>query len=107
VLNLIDNQVGALRARQVVGLYQQNARKGSYWGIRQNMATYFPQYPLPRPFDRTTALALTPSRLAKMDDALQERIINWGYAICDAALRSYFDRTLPPPAAFPYPAAGV
>ena len=107
VLNLIDNQVGALRVRQVISLYQQNERKGAYWGIRQNVETYFQPYPLPCPFDRTTALAQTPTRLAKMDDTLQERIINWGYAICDAALRCYFDKTLPAPAAFPYPAAGV
>lgn len=107
VLNLIDNQVGALRTRQVITLFDQGERKGAYWGIRQNIKTYFDSYPLPCPLDRTTALALTPTRLAKMDDPLQERLINWGYAICDAAVRRYFDPTLTPPAAFPYPAAGV
>ena len=107
VLNLIDNQVGALRTRQLIALFQQKERRGAYWGIRQNVATYFPQYPLPCPFDRTTALALTPTRLAKVDDTLQQQLINWGYSVCDASLRCYFDPALPPPAAFPYPAAGV
>lgn len=107
VLNLIDNQVGALRTRQIVTLYEQGERKGCYWGIRQNVATYFPLYPLPCPFARTLELAATPTRLAFMDDTLQERLINWGYAICDAALRRYFDSSLPAPAAFPYPDAAV
>ena len=36
-----------------------------------------------------------------------ERLINWGYALCDAGMRTWVDETLPPPANFPYPAAGV
>lgn len=42
-----------------------------------------------------------------MSALLQERLINWGYALSDAAIRSYVDSKLPPPAAFPYPSAGV
>ena len=106
VLDLIDSQVRALRTRQIITLFQQHERKGCYWGIRQDVRTYFPDYPLACPFDRTTELAKTATRLAEMDDALQERLINWGYAICDASLRRYFDATLPAPGAFPY-ALGV
>jgi NTE family protein len=102
VLNLIDSQVRALRTRQLITLFQQKERKGSYWGIRQDLRTYFQQYPLNCPFDRTTELAKTPTRLARMDDTLQERLIDWGYAICDASLRRYFDPALPAPRAFPY-----
>jgi NTE family protein len=102
VLNLIDSQVRALRTRQVIALFQRKERKGSYWGIRQDLQTYFQQYPLNCPFDRTTELAETPTRLARMDDTLQERLIDWGYAICDASLRRYFDPALPSTRAFPY-----
>jgi len=38
-----------------------------------------------------------------MDDLLRERIINWGYALCDAGMRAWVDTTLPPPNDFPYP----
>ena len=38
-----------------------------------------------------------------MPDDTQERLINWGYAICDAAMRRWVDRRLPPPKGFPYP----
>jgi len=45
--------------------------------------------------------------LQAMDDGLQERLINWGYAICDASLRSYFDPKLQRPLGFPYPSSAV
>ena len=42
-----------------------------------------------------------------MDDNLQERLINWEYAVCDAALRKHVDSKIEPEPTFPYPAAGV
>ena len=42
-----------------------------------------------------------------MDDEVQERLINWGYAVCDAALRRHYKTDLARPVGFPYPAAGV
>jgi NTE family protein len=38
---------------------------------------------------------------------VQERLINWGYAVCDAALRQHVDPGLSRPTGFPYPASGV
>ena len=52
-------------------------------------------------------LAEMPTRLKRIDDTLQERLINWGYAVCDAALRKHVDPKLSKPAGFPYPPAGV
>jgi NTE family protein len=107
VLNLIDNQVRSLRKRQVINSFESDARKGAYWGIRTNIADFGLADALPCPFDRTTELAETPTRLKRMNDELQERLINWGYAVCDAALRRHVDPTLAKPAGFPYPAAKV
>ncbi len=42
-----------------------------------------------------------------MNDDLQDKLINWGYAVCDAALRKHVDPALRRPADFPYPAAKV
>ena len=42
-----------------------------------------------------------------VDGEVQDRVINWGYAACDAALRAHVDPALPAPGGFPYPAAGV
>jgi NTE family protein len=49
------------------------------------------------------ALAETPTRLKRLDDDLQERLINWGYAVCDAAVRKHVVHDVPKPSKFPYP----
>jgi len=107
VLELIDNQVRSLRKRQVIDSYQSGARKGAYWGIRTNIADYQLADPLDCPYDRTMALAETPTRLKRLDDDVQERLINWGFAVCDAALRKHVEPTVAKPLNFPYPAMGV
>ena len=107
ILSLLDNQVRSLRKRQVIDSYKLGARKGAYWGIRTNIADYALPDAMNCPFDRTIALANVATRLKALDATLQDRIINWGYAVCDAALRKHVDTTLPPPVNYPYPAAGI
>lgn len=107
VLDLIDNQVRSLRKRQVVDAFKRGQRQGAYWGIRTNIRDYQLPAALDCPFDRTTELANLPTRLKRMDDDLQERLVNWGYAVCDAALRRHVDGAIPAPAGFPYPTVGV
>jgi NTE family protein len=107
-LSVIDTQVRNLRKRQVVAGYLADDRDGTYWGIRSHIGDYGPPpNSLPCPDDQALALARTATRLAEMDDALQERLINWGYAISDAAMRRWVDPQAQPPAGFPYPAAGL
>jgi NTE family protein len=107
VLNLIDNQVRSLRVRQVIDSYRSGARKGAYWGIRTDIQTYQLPDALSCPFERTTELADLPTRLKRIDDTVQERLINWGYAVSDAALRKYVNPVLPVPPRFPYPESRV
>jgi NTE family protein len=105
---VIDNQVRNLRKRQAVAGFEAGDRQGTYWGIRTPIAKYGPpKDSLPSPPAQTATLAATKTRLRKMDDGLQERLINWGYAVCDAAMRRWVipDSTIP--ARFPYPARGV
>jgi NTE family protein len=63
--------------------------------------------PLNCPFERTMALARLPTRLKRLEPELQERLINWGYAVCDAALRKHVDPMLPRPSDFVYPGVHV
>ena len=107
-LGVIDTQVRNLRKRQVVAGYLRGDRQGTYWGIRSHMGDYGPPAgSLPFPDDKALLLAHTATRLKAMDGALQERLINWGYAICDAGMRKWVEPDAQAPADFPYPAAGV
>jgi len=107
ILSLIDNQVRSLRKRQVIDSYKHGLRKGAYWGIRTDIANYQLPDAMNCPFNQTIALANVATRLKALKTTQQEQIINWGYAVCDAALRKHVDNTLPAPTAFPYPDAGV
>lgn len=104
---LMDNQVRALRKRQVVGSFAAKARKGTYWGIRSQVADYHLTDALDCPPDKTLALANLQTRLKRLDRTTQERLINWGYAICDTAMRRWVALGTPKPAGFPSPAVGL
>ena len=107
VLDVIDNQVRSLRKRQLIASYQlppgaPGQRDGAYWGIRTDIRNYELPDALPCPLEQTTRLAAVPTRLSRMSPVLQQRLINWGYAVCDAALRRHVAPELAPPSSFPY-----
>lgn len=102
--DLIDNQVRNLRQRQLIDSFNDGERLGTYWAVRSNLPkNYLVPGTLPCPFTSTQALASIPTRLAALHTGDQERLINWGYAICDAAMRKHVLTSASPPAAFPYP----
>ena len=107
VLGVIDNQVRSLRKRQCVVAFRNGERLGAYWGIRSAIDDFDLEDALPAPYEATFALATLSTRLARLDEVVQERLINWGYAVCDAGMRAHVDPALPAPSAFPYPAAGI
>jgi NTE family protein len=98
VLNVIDRQVRSLRKRQLIESYMLGrttptaaaARKGCYWGIWTGLDEYkCPEPLLTAPRELTDRVAGTPTRLAALEEDAQERLINWGYAACDASLRGW------------------
>ena len=105
--DIIDNQVRSLRKRQLIGSFNAKVRAGTYWGVRSHVADYGLRDPLPCPPEQTLILANTKTRLKRMEPLLQERLINWGYAICDTAMRRWVDAGLTKPSGFPYPASGI
>jgi NTE family protein len=108
ILFVIDNQVRSMRLRQIIDAYKDkgDSHDGAYWGIRTPIAKYPVPVTLPCDPRRTEELALVPTRLRRLESVLQERLINWGYAACDASMRA-FDSGLPVPKEFPYPNSGV
>lgn len=114
-LNLIDNQVRSLRKRQLINAFVQKERTGTYWGVGSHFADYGISDPLGIHGADTSFLANLDTRLKRLDGAIQERLINWGYAICDAALRKHCVDSLQrehginisDPLQLPYPASGI
>jgi NTE family protein len=102
VLDVIDNQVRSLRKRQAIAAFVAKRRTGMYVGIRSQVADYPVEKPLAAAPSVAARLAAIPTRLDRMDDDMQERLINWGYVICDTGLRSFVDRDLEP-GSLPYP----
>ena len=107
VTNVIDNQVRSLRKREAIEDYEGPVWSGAYWGIRTDIRNYELADALRCDHTRTLELANQPTRLASVKPRLQEQIMNWGYAVSDAAVRKHFDQRLPAPEGFPYPASGI
>lgn len=108
VLETVDVQVRRLRRRQVVGLLAEQKRFGAFWAINSDRSE-FPasQRSLLCPLAATRKLAAIPTRLARLRPATRHQLVNWGYAVTDAALRSYVEPELQEPEEFPYPADGI
>jgi len=107
VLSIIDNQVRALRKRQLIAAYKDQAEPhdGAYWGIRSNISHYGLDDSIDCPHDKSLALANTSTRLKRLKTEHQQKLINWGYAVCDAAVRKHFppdQPPAPPPPSFPF-----
>jgi len=100
--DIIDNQVRSLRKRQLIQAFKTGTdHDGTYWGIRSHIKDYFPAISLNCPEDRAMELAATPTRLKRLEPAYQDRLINWGYAICTAATGNHFPGPVNCPAQFP------
>jgi len=102
-LDIATNQSRGMRKRVLVDLYKSKQRTGAYWGIMTPIERYSAAKMLVVPTQRTEELARIRTRLNPFTQSEQESLINWGYAVCDAAVRTYFDQQAPPPSGWPYP----
>lgn len=107
-IEILDNQVRSLTRRRLEASLLSGERMGAWWGIRSHFQTdRRAGQILSCPPERTAALAAIPTRLARVDQLSQERLINWGFAACDGALRQSLVKDLPEAARFPYSNSGV
>jgi NTE family protein len=107
VMNTIDNQVRSLRKRVLISSLVSLEKYGVYFSIRSDIEGYPAADKLPCSRSRARELADIATDLAAKDITTQRRLINWGYAICDAGIRSWVEDDLPPPVDFPFPDEGV
>ena len=104
VLNVVDVEVRRLRRRQVVGLLVAKRRRGTFFAINTDYSRFRTRSStLPAIFDQTFQLANVKTRLCRLSRTRRRQLVNWGYAACDAGLRSYVDPSLAEPAGFPFP----
>lgn len=114
-LEIIDNQVRSLRKRRLIDDYLNEERAGASWAIDGKTKAYHPPTdPLNAAACASKELSETPTRLDAMPEERQELLINWGYAVSDASLRSFFSGyakkrygvTIAEPKGFPFPSRG-
>ncbi|HEX6665979.1 MAG TPA: patatin-like phospholipase family protein [Solirubrobacterales bacterium] len=108
VLKTVDGQVRSLRKRRALAGFtalpgSKEHRYGTYWGICSDIKRYQLESSLPVSSEVAAELAGVRTRLKKLDDGTQERLINWGYAICDTAIRRWVDDSVRAPRRLPYP----
>ena len=89
VLDIVGEQSRALRKRELVANLVKGEMQGAYWGITTAIADYGVDGAMCRDTPVTEALRAIRTRLNPFSDEEQGRLINWGYALCDAALRRY------------------
>ena len=113
VRDILIDQTRALRKRWLITEFEAGRKRGAYWGIGTDMASYAeaPAHAgLSRMTDDTSIsreLEQVGTRLKKIKPELQGQLINWGYALCDISLRARVDKTIPMAGAWPVPESPV
>jgi NTE family protein len=106
-MDVATSQARGLRKRALISDFQNAARKGSYWGIATEIDKYELADALWCTPQRARALAQMRTRLNRFTEQEQCELINWGYALCDAALRRHVltaaEAQTAAPRAWPYP----
>ena len=88
VRNVLIDQTRALRKRWLLAEMTAGRQLGTYWGISTEIGKYEVDTVV-RDSGLTTRLQTIPTRLTKFTARDQVQLINWGYALCDAALRRH------------------
>src|SRR5262249_22821424 len=92
VLKVTAAQTRALRKRWLISDFKNAAAgvRGAYWGIRSSIADYpEPKDPIVLDTQVTQSLASIRTELDPFTDEEQSHLINWGYALCDLAIRRW------------------
>jgi NTE family protein len=103
VRDILIDQTRALRKRWLISEFEAQRKRGAYWGIGTRVESYADAA---FPFKDTTVtdgLAKVPTRLARFDDHVRGELVNWGYVLCDVALRARAKLVIPAATALPLP----
>jgi NTE family protein len=101
VRDILIDQTRALRKRWLVDELKAGRKLGAYWGVTTAIDDYAAPGALVKDNPVTRSLDEVPTRLAAFDAERQGHLINWGYALCDAALRTHARLPAPPMESLP------
>jgi NTE family protein len=105
VLDVTDNQVRALRRRDLIDRLiagnrladesklvsdKARGRMGAYWGIDTDPAKVKAPGALPCESATVHKLAQIGTRLSDLGEQTSKQLVNWGYAICDRSIRTNY-----------------
>lgn len=103
VRDILIDQTRALRKSWLVTDFKAGRKRGGYWGIGTKISEYRDPNALLTDNDITATLEDIPTRLSSFDSREQGRLINWGYALADVALRTRARFELDAPHGWPVP----
>jgi NTE family protein len=104
VFEVTGGQVRSLRRRDLINRFKlarktnlqpnqvdPDARLGAYWGIDTDPSKVAPAGALPAAAATVNRLAHLATRLSDLGTSESRQLINWGYAICDRCVRTYYN----------------
>ncbi|MEA3491082.1 MAG: patatin-like phospholipase family protein [Campylobacterota bacterium] len=91
---IMINQQRAVRKRYLMTNTKYGAYRVAYWAIPTNISKYDVENRLASDTPTTKCIAEIPTRLKAFSHEEQGHLINWGYALTDAAVRCYIDSDL-------------
>lgn len=103
VRDILIEQTRALRKRWLVEDFESGRKVGGYWGIGTQVGAYQDAATPFKDTEVTNSLVSIPTRLARFDDPIPSRLVNWGYVLCDVALRKRAGLQLPAATVLPLP----
>ena len=97
-------QTRAIRRQEIVGKFQSGRKRGTLWYANTDIRNYPTKSPLTIEPMWNDYFGSVRTRLNAFTDAEKSRLINWGYAMCDLSIRSYYRPEKDPPDSLPFPA---
>ena len=107
-VSIVAEQTRSLRKRWLINDMKHGLVKGTYWRIGTHIRDYQLEAhgcapPLVEDSAMTRSLSYVRTRLNHFNACEQERLINWGYTLTDAAMRRHvLDKEIKP-GTLPYP----
>jgi NTE family protein len=100
---IVNEQARALRKRWLIQEMRAGRANGAFWGIGSQIANYLLPTAIARDSSASRALSHLRTRLNAFSSEEQRRLINWGYALADTAIRRHLPTPGQEPGRQPYP----